>query len=100
MSSLLVFYRVYVLEVESVMFVFLTIFVNYWPSNLLSGSPPPQLSPFQSKSTVYTLYRQCVAGGGGMFSCAGDHNLQKFNILFAESTTPKKNLGGDGASVR
>ncbi len=34
-------------------------FVNYCPSNLLSGSPPP-LHPFAKSSTVY--YRQCVAG--------------------------------------
>ncbi len=37
-------------------------FVNYWPSNLLSGSPPPPCPFHVSK---YSVYRQCVAGGGG-----------------------------------
>ncbi len=38
LSSLLVFNKVYRLEIVSVMLVFSTSFVNYCPSNLLSGS--------------------------------------------------------------
>jgi hypothetical protein len=41
MSSLLVFDRVYRLEIQSVMLVLLTSLVNWRPSNLLSGSPTP-----------------------------------------------------------
>ncbi len=37
MSSFLVVIRVYRLEIQSVMLVFSTGFVNYCPSNLLSG---------------------------------------------------------------
>jgi hypothetical protein len=37
MSSLLVFNGVYMLEIQSVMLVFSTGFVNYSTSNLLSG---------------------------------------------------------------
>jgi hypothetical protein len=41
MSSLLVFNRVYWLEIQSVMLVFSTPLVNYRLSNLLTGSPTP-----------------------------------------------------------
>jgi hypothetical protein len=37
MSSLLVFYRVYRLEIQSVMLLFSTGFLNYYSSSLLSG---------------------------------------------------------------
>jgi hypothetical protein len=40
--------------------------------------PPPPLS---QKST-YSLYRQCVwLGGVGVFSCVGDHILQKLSVV-------------------
>ncbi len=56
-------------------------FVNYCPSNLLFGSPPPPLPPFSKLK--YSIYRQCVAGrGGGVLSCVGDHILQEFTNLF------------------
>jgi hypothetical protein len=44
-------------------------FVNYCPSNLLSGSPPPPLPPFIKSK--YSIYRQCVAvrGWGGVELC-------------------------------
>ncbi len=43
-SSLLKFNRVYRLEIQSVMLVFSTGFVDYCPSNFLSGYlPPPSL---------------------------------------------------------
>ncbi len=41
MLSLLVFNRVYRLEIQSVMLVFSTPLVKYCPSNLLTGSPSP-----------------------------------------------------------
>jgi hypothetical protein len=48
-------------------------FVNYCPSNLLSGSPPPS----QSQRTVYTDSVWLGGdGGGGVLSCVGDHILQ------------------------
>jgi hypothetical protein len=37
-------------------------FVNYCPSNLLYGSPPPPLPPFPKSK--YSIYRQYVAGRG------------------------------------
>jgi hypothetical protein len=55
--------------------------VNYCPSNLLSGSPPPPLPPFPKSK--YCVNRQCVAGWGWeVLSCVGDHILQEFNTLF------------------
>ncbi len=69
MPSLLVFYRVYRLEIQSVMLVFSTGFVNYCPSTLtlLSGycsPPPPSPLPCVKKFTVFT-YTVCNGGGGG-----------------------------------
>jgi hypothetical protein len=42
-------------------------FVNYCPSNLLSGlpPPPPPLPPSQSQRTVYTDSVWLGGGGGG-----------------------------------
>jgi hypothetical protein len=40
--------------------------VNYCPSNLLSGSPPPP--PFLCQSTVYKV-SEWLRGGGGVESC-------------------------------
>jgi hypothetical protein len=52
-------------------------FVNCSPSNLLSGSTPPLLCI----KVQYTVYRQCVAGGGGGgLSSLGDHFLQKLAL--------------------
>jgi hypothetical protein len=69
MSSLLVFYGVCRLEIQSVMLAFLTGFMSYWPSNLLSGYL--SLLPCVNKHTVYTftVYRGVVRGhlrGGGL----------------------------------
>ncbi len=50
-------------EIQSVMLVFRLRFVNYCPSNLLSGSPPPSLPLSQSQSTVYT---DCMWLGGSV----------------------------------
>jgi hypothetical protein len=65
MSSSLVFKRVYRLEnveIQSVMLVFSTLFVNKRPSNLLTGSPPTPLP-----------LSLCVTGGmGGYWSIGSD----------------------------
>jgi hypothetical protein len=78
MSSLLVFNIVYRLKILSVI-PFRPSFVNYCPSNLLSGSPPPPLPPSKSQSTVYT---DSVWLGGDGVSSVGDHILQELNNLF------------------
>ncbi len=62
MSSLLIFNRVYRL----------TSLVH------LSRYSPPSKSQC---TTLYIIYRQCVAGGR-VLSCVGDHILQEFNTLF------------------
>ncbi len=58
-------------------------FVNYCPSNLLSGSA--SLLP-SSQSQVHYIQTMCgrvgVGGWGGMLSCVGDHIQQMFNALY------------------
>jgi hypothetical protein len=80
MSSLLVFNRVYRLEIQSVMLVIFvrSSFVNHCLSNLLSGSPHPTLSPSQSQSTEFTD-SVWLGDGGGVLSCVGDDILREFN---------------------
>jgi hypothetical protein len=61
-------------------------FVNYCPSNLLSGSPTPALPPSLCQSTVYSIGTDSMrlgggGGGGCWLSSVGDHILQEFNIL-------------------
>ncbi len=51
-------------------------FVNYCPSNLLSGSPPPPLPKVNVKVCGWE------GMGGGVLSCVGDHILQEFNTLY------------------
>ncbi len=60
--SLLVFTRVCRLEIQSVMLVFSSSFVNYCPSNLISGKLSPLPPPCVNKYTVYT-YTVCKRGG-------------------------------------
>jgi hypothetical protein len=52
-------------------------FVDYCPSNLLSGSPPPL-------PCVKVQYLQTVLSwnGVGVLSPVGDHILQEFSTLF------------------
>ncbi len=53
-------------------------FVNYCPSNLLTGSPPPSIPV-----SKYSIYRQCVVGRGWrVLSPVGDHILQQFKTLY------------------
>ncbi len=68
MSSLLVFDRVYRVEIQSVLLVFSAAFLNFCPSNLLSGKLPP-LSCV-NKYTVYT-YTVCKMGGYGVIEGEG-----------------------------
>jgi hypothetical protein len=68
MSSLLVFNKVYRLEIQSVMLVFSTQVCELLPlePSLLSDSPPPLPKvKIQYKQTV------CGWGGGGLLSCVG-----------------------------
>jgi hypothetical protein len=65
MSPLLVFNRVYRIEIQSVMLVFSTPLVNYRLSKLLTGSPPTP-PPFPVWiSTGVCIYTVCNGGGGG-----------------------------------
>ncbi len=80
MSSLLEFNRVYYsLEIQSDMLVFFD--PALWTIAPLTFSPPLPLFPSQN-----TIYTDCVwlggGGGGGVWSCVGDHILQEFNPLF------------------
>ncbi len=62
MSSLLVFNRVYRLEIQSVMLIFWTGFLPLLPSLWLSLPLPPSPLPYANKYTGYT-YTQCARGG-------------------------------------
>jgi hypothetical protein len=64
MSCLLVFNRVYRLEIQLVMLVFSTPVVNNRPSNLLTGSSTPLPFPVWI-STMVHVFIQCIKGGGG-----------------------------------
>jgi hypothetical protein len=66
-SSLLVL-NIYRLEIHSVMLVFSTDFVNYWPFYLFSGyhsPPPPPPLPCVNKYSVKTS-TMCRGGVGGI----------------------------------
>jgi hypothetical protein len=81
MSSLLVFNRVYRLEIKSVMLVFSTQHCELLPllPSLWFTSPTPPPFPVLK----HNIYRQCEAGRGwGALSCIGEHILPEFNILF------------------
>jgi hypothetical protein len=84
MSSLLVFKKVYRLEIQSVMLVFSTQLCEllvYCPSNLLWFT-----SPLPTQSHKYRIYRQCVARRRWwVLSCFGDHILQDFIIKHSVS---------------
>ncbi len=87
MSSLLLFNRVYKLEIQSVMLVCSTPLANCCPSSFSLSSPTPPLLP---KENVHTVYRNSDSvwlwGGGLVLSCVVDHILQgltsEFNTLF------------------
>jgi hypothetical protein len=64
MSSLLVFKRVYRLEIQSVMLLFSTHLVKYGPSNLLTGSQKPRREgglkqlKFAAKSLYTSIFKK------------------------------------------
>ncbi len=65
MSSLLVFHSFYRVEwsgveIQSACLYFVPSFVNYCPSNLLQSQRTVHIY------NIHTLYRQCVAGAGGV----------------------------------
>ncbi len=78
MSSLLVFNRVYRLEIQSVMLVFSTPLVNCCPSTFSLTSPTPP----QSKCSEYTDCVWLWGRGGGLEMCCRPNFLQEFNTLF------------------
>ncbi len=65
MSSLLVFSRVYSLEIQSIMLIFSTPLLNMRPSNLLTGSPtpPPPNLPCVNKYRGTCSHAVCDRGG-------------------------------------
>ncbi len=69
MSSFLVFNRVCTMEIQSVKFGTFDRFVNYCPSNLLSGYLPP-LPPFPVWISII-VYTYSVCKGGSMGSQEG-----------------------------
>jgi hypothetical protein len=93
---------VYRLEIQSVMLVFSTQ-LREPPSTFSLVPLPNPSSPSQSKRTVYKSDSVWL-GGGGVFSCVGDHILPEFNTLFLTrfriykiAALPQtKNLGGEG----
>ncbi len=89
MSSLLMFNRVYRLEIQSVMLVFSTPLLNCCPSTYSLTSPTPPPLP---KVNVQYIQTVCGCGGGGVLSCVVDHILQEFNTLFLTTFRPTKLL--------
>jgi hypothetical protein len=63
-------------------------FVNYCPSNLLCGSPPPHLP----KVKVQYVCGWVGFGGGVVLSCVGDHILPEFNAVFLTRFRTYKNV--------
>jgi hypothetical protein len=102
MSSLLVFNRVYRMEIQSVMLVFSDPLVNCFPSNLLADLPYP--SPLPKVKYRILVYRQFMAMGGcRVLSCVVDHILREFITMFMTrfrtykiaTPTPNKNASKD-----
>ncbi len=85
MSSLLVFNRVYRLEIQSVMLHFRPSFANYCSSNLLSSSPTPPLPPFP-KST----YTVCGWEGMGVLSWLESKFCRSLSLCFWPDSEPTK----------
>ncbi len=58
-------------------------FVNYCPSNLLSGSLPPPLHPCVKVQCIKTVSGwEGVGAGVWVLSPVGEHVLQEFNTLY------------------
>ncbi len=98
MSSLLVFNRVYRLEIQSVMLVFFTLFVNSRPSPL----------PCSNEYMGY-VFIHCVKGRGGggvgvrvvwrAYTGFIHYLFDQIPNLQNCFTTPNKNLGGGGGAA-
>ncbi len=79
MSSLLVYSRVYRLDIQSIMLVFSTGFVNNCPFNRLSGKLSP-LPPFLCEK-VYTVYTYTVCKGREYGVIGGEEGLRQIKHL-------------------
>jgi hypothetical protein len=82
MSSLLVFHRVYRLDIQSVMLVFSTPLVNCCVSTFSLTTPTPPPSQSERTYSIYGTDRVWLWRVGGVLSCVVDHILQEFNTLF------------------
>jgi hypothetical protein len=85
MSTLLVYNRVYRMEIESVMLVFSILLVNCCSSTFSLTSPTPLPLPKVIFKVQY-IQTECGCGGWGVLSCVVDHILQEFNTLFLTRT--------------
>jgi hypothetical protein len=88
MSSLLVFYRVYRLEIQSVMLVFSTQLreLLYCSSSILSGSPPPI-----HKVKVQFIKTVCSWDGVGGVELCWRPFLQELNTMYLTRFRKYKN---------
>jgi hypothetical protein len=85
MSSLLVFYRVYRLEIQSVMLVFFILLCELLPLLTFSLVYLPHLSPLPKVKVLYSIYRQCVARrewGGGVELCWRPYSGECLTLCF------------------
>ncbi len=89
--SLLVFNKVYRLEIQSVMLVFSTQLCELLPLYLLSGSPSPPIPPSQSQHTVYTD-SVWLRGGRGCWVVLEIMFCRSLTLCFWPDSEPKKLL--------
>ncbi len=91
MSSFLVFYRVYRLEIQSVMLVF-SIQLCELASNLLFGSPPPT-PPSLPKVKAYVQFIHTVCGwDGGCWAVLLTIFCRSLTLCFWPNSEPTKLL--------
>jgi hypothetical protein len=91
MSSLLVFNRVYRLEIQSVMLVFSTPLVYCCLSTFSLTFPHPSPLPKVNIQYMQTMFGCGVGGEGWVLSCFVDHILQEFYTLFLTRFKTYKN---------
>ncbi len=92
MSSLLVFNRVYRLEIQSVMLVFSTSLVNCCPSTFSPSLPPSESTEFTDNAWLWGR-----GGGGGVELCCRPYSAvsDQIQAIHNCSTTPNKNTSKD-----